>query len=163
METKIDGYTIQIDAEDLPLIEAYRWYFRKQDSYVYRTVRTKERNKTIYLHREIIKTPKGMLTDHVNGDRLDYRKSNLRACSSSENNQNRGRMTNNTLGVTGLSFYPKKAYNQWRATIMFSGAFVHLGYFQTKEEATAARKAAEKVYFRSFARNELVDTKTEVL
>jgi hypothetical protein len=82
--------------------------------------------------------------DHINGDRLDNRLENLRPVSCQENMRNAKRYCNNKSGVMGV--YWHKAAGKWRAQIMVNGRQIHLGYFAAKEEAIAARKAAETMY-----------------
>jgi hypothetical protein len=79
--------------------------------------------------------------DHVNGDRADNRIENLRDVDATGNARNAKRRDDNISGTTGVGFYPKTG--RWRARINRGGKTVLLGYFDTKEEAIAARKVAE--------------------
>ena len=88
--------------------------------------------------------PKGEL-DHINRNRSDNRVSNLRDISHKQNLQNSGKRSDNTSGHTGVYWY--KPYSKWRALIMHNYKLIHLGYFSILEEAIAARKAAEKLYW----------------
>ena len=81
--------------------------------------------------------------DHINGDKLDNRRENLRRADRREqmaNPQNRLRR-NNTSGRVGVSFIKKTGL--WYASIMVDGKTKSLGYFASFEEACAARGAAE--------------------
>lgn len=82
--------------------------------------------------------------DHINGNRSDNRFVNLRSVEHAENTKNAKRRADNTAGVTGVSYFAPK--NTWRARINDNKRTITLGYFRTKKEAIAARKAAEKVY-----------------
>jgi hypothetical protein len=82
--------------------------------------------------------------DHINGVRDDNRFVNLRSVAHSDNTKNAKRRIDNTAGVTGVSYFAPKG--TWRARINDNRKTILLGYFRTKEEAIAARKAAEKVY-----------------
>jgi hypothetical protein len=82
--------------------------------------------------------------DHINGVRDDNRVSNLRVVSNMENQRNASRRSDNTSGITGVSWYKKSS--KWKATIRVDNRRKHLGYFDTIEEATAARKEASAKY-----------------
>lgn len=82
--------------------------------------------------------------DHKNGQRDDNRIGNLRECRRAENMQNMCKYSNNTSGVLGVGF--DKTNGKWRARIMVNGKNVHIGYFETLEEASAARAAAKQKY-----------------
>ena len=88
--------------------------------------------------------PKDQL-DHINRNRSDNRISNLREVSHKQNHQNRSKPSNNTSGHPGVSW--DKRDSKWRAQITHNQKKIHLGSFTTLEEAIAARKAAEKLYW----------------
>ena len=88
--------------------------------------------------------------DHINGNTLDNRKSNLRICLHSENVRNRRRNNVHTNGYKGTTFHKSKY--KWQAQIGYQGKRIHLGYFDTQEEAYAAYCAAAVKYFGEFAR-----------
>lgn len=88
--------------------------------------------------------------DHVNGDGLDNRRSNLRESTHQQNLRNQRHHSNNTSGYTGVSFYPKTS--RWKAYIGIEGRTRHIGYFSTPEEAARARDAAALEHFGPFAR-----------
>lgn len=74
----------------------------------------------------IINPPRGMIVDHMNHNRLDNRKSNLRICTPTENRQNRIRR-----GSVGFD----KRWNNWRVRIQYQGKEIFLGNFKTELEA----------------------------
>lgn len=78
--------------------------------------------------------------DHINGDRADNRLENLRSTTRTHNNRNRRRSSNNTSGVTGVSWHA--ASRSWHAVIVIAGKQISLGYFKTLAPAEAARRAA---------------------
>lgn len=78
--------------------------------------------------------------DHINGDRADNRLVNLRLAVHSENGQNRRKASNNRSGITGVSRKGKR----WRAQIGAAGKKVHLGVFDSPEEAAAAYADAKR-------------------
>ena len=82
--------------------------------------------------------------DHINGVRDDNRWCNLRKVTVQENRLNMGKPTNNTSGQVGVMWY--KAGNKWHSQIAIGKNKIHLGYYDSFEEAIAARKAAEVAY-----------------
>jgi len=87
--------------------------------------------------------------DHVNGDRSDDRIANLRPCSRRENAWNtRGRSASGFKGV----YRAENCTPKWHAKISVKGETLHLGSFDTKEEAAAAYDAAARRHHGEFAR-----------
>ena len=95
-----------------------------------------------YAHRLIWKLKTGEEPpeiDHIDGDPTNNRWKNLRAANRAINNRNVSRRKDNTSGVTGVCARGKR----WLAQIMDRGQVRHIGVYDTKAEAIAARKAAE--------------------
>jgi len=82
--------------------------------------------------------------DHMNQDRTDNRIANLREVTDLENQRNARKSKNNTSGVTGVTWWERD--NNWIAQIGVNYKRILLGYFDTIEEAAAARKEAEIKY-----------------
>ena len=80
--------------------------------------------------------------DHINGVRYDNRIVNLRNVSFTENAQNHKRHCCNKSGVVGVSIY--KRHKKWRANIGYGPTYRHLGFFDSFDDAVAARREAEK-------------------
>lgn len=95
----------------------------------------------LYMHGE---WPK-LNIDHINRNPSDNRLVNLRDVTNKQNMQNAGKYSHNTSGHPGVSWYKQKS--KWRARITHNQKQIHLGYFSILEEAIAARKAAEKLYW----------------
>ena len=83
--------------------------------------------------------------DHVNRVRSDNRISNLRNATDKQNRQNMSLAVNNTTGHTGITWH--KPAGKWQARIKHNRKHFHLGLFDDLEDAVAARKAAEKLYW----------------
>lgn len=88
--------------------------------------------------------------DHINGNRLDNRWSNLRAANNGQNRWNTKIAKNNTSGIKGVCF--DKARDRWVASIAAGGSNKKLGRFKSKQEAIAARRLAETAMHGEFAR-----------
>lgn len=130
--------TLLIDADAIPKILAAS--VRTNNSgYAHVTPRA--------IHRLIMDALQGDEVDHINGDKLDNRRANLRFLDHRKNCQNRTRLNkNNTSGASGV--YWRKRVHSWQAVIQFGGRQKSLGYFKDKEMAIAKRKAAEALYYR---------------
>lgn len=77
-------YVATVDEEDADLA-SLRWYASIMPCGVYVIGQDSKSGKTIYLHREVMRAPKGMDVDHINRNPLDNRRSNLRVCTRSQN------------------------------------------------------------------------------
>ena len=82
----------------------------------------------------------GLEVDHINHVRNDNRLVNLRFVTHGENMRNKSVSSKSTTGVTGVDFL--KAHKKYRARIRVDGETIHLGMFETLEEAAAARAEA---------------------
>lgn len=144
------GKVALVDDEDFDWLNQWKWCVmrRKKTFYVVRSARS--HSKMAYLHRVILNAPKGMEVDHINGDGLDNRRSNLRLATRAENGRNRHMQVNNKSGYKGVSWY--KQYGRWRTTIKVSGKTLNLGYFDLPEIAALAYDEAARGYFGEFAK-----------
>lgn len=132
------GYT-KVDDEDYEWLSSWNWY---QDNHGY--ARSWVENQHTRLHRLIMNRPKGMV-DHINGDKLDNRRNNLRIVTPSQNAINKKIRRDSKTGIRGVRY--RWQYGFWQARITREGKRVSLGHFKTKEEATKAyQKAAPQVY-----------------
>ena len=135
-----------IDLDDVGKVKNYRWGLTDRDKYVeMRRPRTK-------LHRFIMDCPDDMVVDHINGDGLDNRKSNLRICTQAENTRNHSKPCNNTSGYIGVSY--GEPYGKWHAYITYNGRRITLGYYDTIVEAAEARRQAEIEYFGEYRKED---------
>lgn len=89
--------------------------------------------------------PGPMEIDHINRIRDDNRFANLRLASRKQNNENIGTPRNSTTGARGVHFASGR--NRWEAYIYNNRKRRHIGYFKSREEAVAARRESELLYF----------------
>ncbi len=92
------------------------------------------------MHRLLLCPPMEMQIDHVNGNKLDNRKSNLRTCTASENQHNQGLQINNTSGYKGVIWIVSR--DLWRAQIKINSKQIYLGYFKNPNDAARAYNGA---------------------
>ena len=128
-----------IDLEDVEKVKKYKWC-KTSKGYILS-------NDKKLLHRYITNCPENMTVDHINKNKLDNRKSNLRICTMQENDFNKPILKNNTSGVAGVS---RTKNGTWRAYISLNRKQINLGHFKNKEDAIKARKNAEIKYFGEF-------------
>ena len=107
------------------------------------------RKENLYLHRFILDAEKGKVVDHINGNKLDNRRCNLRICTVRENVINSKISKNNTSGFPGVSF--RKDMNKWRAYLMVNRKQITFGWFDNIEDAIEARILGEQKHFGEFA------------
>lgn len=155
-----DGYKFIFDKEDYDLIKDYCWH-KHTDGYLrtccdyYYDDNNKRHNKYIMIHQLIQKAYKydsDKYLDHINGDPTDNRKENLRIVTHRENMINTKMYISNTSGHRGV--YYSKSERKWKAFIGTDGKHIHLGTFNTYEEAVLAREKYEKEHFYEFRRKE---------
>ncbi|BAE72763.1 HNH endonuclease family protein [Xanthomonas phage OP1] len=106
-------------------------------------------NRKIYMvHRIAWLLSKGywpnQQIDHIDGNTANNRLDNLRECTQAQNMQNLGKRSDNKSGIQGISWY--KRYQKWRAYICVNGDIQHLGYYESIEEAAAARAEAKALH-----------------
>lgn len=138
------GFAI-IDDDDFEWVSKFKWQLDTQ-GYA-------KRGTTICgnipLHREVIKAGVGQLVDHINFDKLDNRKCNLRICTHTQNLSHKPPTKRNTSGYKGVSYHKRE--KRWRATISANRIKYHLGDFLTAIEAAKAYNEVAVKYHGEFA------------
>ena len=94
---------VKIDEIDLPLIKRERWYINKHNGYAYGS------KSNELMHRAIIKPSYGMVVDHINGDRTDNRRENLREATYSVNGMNRQHIAGKS-GEIFITYHENQKY-----------------------------------------------------
>ena len=126
-----------IDLDDVDKIKNIKWCYHNGDGYV-------DSTKVGSMHRFIMNCPKDMVVDHINRDRLDNRKTNLRICTIQQNAINRGLVSNNTSGFTGVS-YDDHGKKKWRTIFTINGKVIRKR-FCYKSDAIRYRLVLEIFY-----------------
>lgn len=138
-----------IDAQDVQAVldfpgRWHPWFNRHTQSwYVRANVPAANGKKSlVWLHRFIMKAPAGFVVDHMDGDSLNNRRSNLRVVSDTVNKLNRHKpnRNNRSTGIRGVRW--AEHAKKWRAVISVGNRPKYLGYFDTPEEAQEAVKVA---------------------
>jgi len=159
IESKAHGrHTILYDACDADKVEPYSWYimkgYKKKTYYAKRNLPRRadgSRPATLLMHRVLTECPKGMMVDHRNGNGLDNRQENMRVCTMSQNQMNRGKTSQNSTGFKGVYKTGDSMLNPYSAKIQKDGKVYCLGHYRTAEEAHEVRKKKEKALFGDFA------------
>ena len=133
----IDNKTIKIDNEDLHLLDKYTWRINAQGYLANRNINMRFHN--FIMNR--LDCSDGKVTDHINQDKLDNRKSNLRLVSKQINAFNSKVRTDNTSGYTGVCW--DKGKDMWMSRIHINGHGKFLGYYNTPERAYEVRLKKE--------------------
>jgi hypothetical protein len=139
-----------IDNSDWSIVKPYNWYAtcsKSSNRYYAATKITLPNGKqtSIHMSKLLMNPEKGLIVTYLNGDSLDLRRSNLKVCTWSEI-----RLRNNNIkkiaksGCRGV--YRRSDDTKWVAKISVNSKIIQLGYFDTIEEAYAARLEAEKKY-----------------
>lgn len=141
-----------VDTEDYEFISQWKWHH--SSGYAIRSeylgcFNGQGKSKTIYLHRVILGTPEKFHTDHINGDKLDNRRSNLRMCTRTENMRNRKKQDGSSK-YKGVTWYKK--LGKWSVRITHEEKRKFLGYFYSEESAALAYNKAAKEFYGEFAR-----------
>lgn len=156
------GQETLIDNCDADLTE-YKWFARQSNDYGFYAARNSKminckRGAEIKLHRVILerilqrRLDPNERVDHINLDKLDNRRENLRLATQSQNCMNKRRQSNNTSGYKGVAFH--KSSGKWEARINVNGKRLYLGVFDTPELAYEEYCNAAKEYHGEFARLE---------
>lgn len=143
-----------VDDEDFEFLSQWKWQYSNtgyacRNEYIKGSGRKHQKGKLFIMHRVINKTPIGWQTDHINRNRLDNRKINLRTVNQSINEINKGISKRNTSGYKGIWW--AKTRNKWHVELMINGKKISLGSFKDIKDAIKIRKEAEKTYFGEYS------------
>lgn len=134
------GQVILIDLDDFENCKTISWHV---DSVGYPS--GSHLCEKIRLHRYIMNPPKGLQVDHINRDKLDNRKSNLRIVTHQENHFNMPLNRNNKSGHKGVHF--NRECNKWCCQLTINGKCVYSALYEDIDDAIKKREELESIYF----------------
>jgi hypothetical protein len=126
-----DGVYAYVDAADYEWLNQWAWH-AYPDGYAARY----ENGKKIYMHRQIMQPPEGMVVDHIDGNRANNCRGNLRVCTRQENMHNKRKQNGSSSLYKGVGYLPRRG--KWYARIWFMCERVCAGNFADEVEAGRA-------------------------
>lgn len=142
------GQVALVDDADFEYLNQWKWSCVKDGNtqYAIRHIRKDGKRTTISMHRQLLKTPKGYETDHINRNGLDNRRINLRLATTAQNQWNR-RPLKNRSGYEGVRWDRGK----WRIDMTVNNKPTYFGRFSNIKDAVLARKLIKQKYHGEFA------------
>lgn len=137
----------KLELIDYHKISKVKW-FKDSTGYARMSIRRNGIRTDYAMHRVVIKAKPGQIVDHINGDPLDNRRSNLRIVTASQNNMN----SKPSLNRKYKGVYKTTKGTTYESRIGFKGKQIYLGCFKTQEEAAAAYDDGAMILFGDFAR-----------
>ena len=145
------GYVAIVDDEDFEFLSKWKWHedqgYAKRSSRIEGSWPTKY--KIIPMHRVIMKTPDDMDVDHIDHNKTNNQKINLRNVTRSQNNMNRFSQNGSTSSYKGVCWDSNR--KRWMAKIGLSGKTKYLGRFEKEEDAALAYNFAALEYFGEYS------------
>lgn len=143
------GFSALVDDSEYLCLAQWKWLY-VGSGYAGRFVTANGKKSLVYLHRHLLNPDPDQRVDHINGDRLDNRRDNLRLVTVRQNHQNRRCSSRSKSGYKGVCWH--KAARKWDARITMQGVRVHLGYYSDAEKAALMYDAAARHLFGEYAR-----------
>lgn len=139
------GKQTLVDDGMFEFLDRFAWYCG--NGYAVRGLKIGKEQTTMSLHHYVLPKKDGFVIDHINRDKLDNRRENLRYATKAQNRANSPPGKNNTSGYKGL----RKSGSRWTAQALEKGKFFFLGVYKTKQEAALAYNAYAVAVFGEFA------------
>jgi hypothetical protein len=143
-----NGTSALVDDDDYDRLRSYQW-FLSGTGYAVGFVPVNGRFELVYMHRLILKAGPDQLVDHVNGNKLDNRRCNLRLATPQQNSQHKRVSPLSNTHLKGVGWHKRR--RKYHARIQFQGMRCHLGFFQDAELAALAYDAAARTLFGDYA------------
>ncbi len=146
------GKVALVDDADYEWLNQWKWCANNQHGhwYAHRGYRVNGKNQIVTMHALILGTPKGMDSDHKDGEGLNNQRQNLRVCTTAQNQQNRRvQLSAKSSMFKGVCW--DKENKKWLSQIGIAGIQRKLGRFTSEIQAALAYDRAAKKYFGEFA------------
>jgi hypothetical protein len=135
-----DGFYAYVDAADYEWLRQWNWVMRS-GGYAVRC----EKGRTLYMHREIMKPAKGMVVDHMDGNKANNCRCNLRVCTFQENHRNNRKRHHACSRFKGVGY--NKDDHKWYARFGSHKDGCWTAFFETELEAARAWDYAVVAWF----------------
>ena len=147
IESKRHGKVeVDVDDRDTEAVITHTWHVLATPKRKTFYAGTHINGKTIYLHKFLTTYRR---VDHINGNGLDCRRSNMRDATHAQNMQNRKNQENNTSGYKGVYFHRQN--KKWVVQIWREGQKYYIGSYEFKERAAEEYNRAAVKYHGEFA------------
>jgi hypothetical protein len=142
-----------LDVKDYYRLRIFKWvvYGNGTNLYAIRLQFTEpNKTSTVYMHREIMNPPAGLVVDHKNCNGLDNRKDNLRFATHAQNTRNRRKKKNGSSQFLGVYFNKEKS--TWDSQLKHNEKRIWVGRYKSEIDAARAYDEAARRYHGEFAR-----------
>lgn len=123
-----------IDNDDYNNLSKHNWQY--DGFYAGRNIKVGDKKTRLRMHVDIMNPPKGMVVDHIDGNRLNNQRNNLRICTQSDNQKKMKLFSTNTSGIQGISWDSRR--NKWFVQKCYNRKRYTIGRFDKKEDAIIA-------------------------
>lgn len=143
------GHLVVVDDEDFDYLSKFTWHY--STGYAARRSHKSEGGKSriLLMHRQILGEPVTHV-DHINGNRLDNRRSNIRLATAQDNMRNKSKSKNTSSQYKGVSY--NKNARKWQSYIMVDYKRIHLGLHEREEDAATTYNLSAHMRFGEFAK-----------
>lgn len=149
-----NGLATSVDDDMYDYLNQWKWHlstngYAKRNLYVYNPG---QKTINIFMHHIVLPRPDKMFIDHIDRNKLNNVRTNLRVCTNPQNQANKGKRKDNTSGRKGVSW--GKYARKWRATMTVSGKHVSLGCYNSVDEAYKAYLSKSRELYGEFTYEE---------
>ena len=137
----VKGQHITVDPVDIMTVAKHSWHITSRGY-----VATRIDGKMVYMHRLQMNPPSGLQVDHLDRNKLNNCRDNLRIVTNQQNQFNRPLNANNSSGVNGV--YWNSQCQKWCVQITIDGKTIYGGLFDDLQDAAKKRKALEEIHYK---------------